>query len=265
VTAELRKNARFAWALFTTNLKSVTALRGSFLLSMTFMALNNATFLVFWWVLFGRIGQLRGWQGGEVLLLFGISAAGFGLMAALAGGALHLSRFIDEGALEPLLTQPKPTLLYVLGCRSQASGFGDFVSGIAFIALSGYLSWSKVPLVLCAVLASALVFTATCVLLFSLAFWLHRTHTLSRQLLDITITFSLYPDPLFSGGLRLALFTVVPAGFVGYLPAALVRHASLADAALLAAGSLGYVWLAIRVFRSGLARYSSGSRFGVFG
>ena len=258
-------NLKFVWALFTTNLKSVTALRGSFLLSMTFMALNNATFLVFWWVLFGRVGGLRGWQGPEVLLLFGVSAAGYGIMAAVAGGAVHLSRFIDEGALEPLLTQPKPTLLYALGCRSQASGFGDFLSGIAFIALSGYLSWSTLPLVIFGVLASALIFTATSVLLFSLAFWLHRTHTLSRQLLDITITFSLYPEPLFGGGLRLVLFTAIPAGFVGYLPASLVRTASLADGALLGFGCLAYGWLALRVFRSGLARYSSGSRFGVFG
>jgi ABC-2 type transport system permease protein len=258
-------NLKFVWALFTTNLKSVTALRGSFLLSMTFMALNNATFLVFWWVLFGRVGQLRGWQGPEVLLLFGLSAAGFGLMQAVAGGAVHLSRFIDEGALEPLLTQPKPTLLYALGCRSQASGFGDFLSGIAFVALSGYLSWSTAPLVIFAVLASAVVFTATCVLLFSLAFWFHRSHTLSRQLLDITITFSLYPEPLFGGGLRLVLFTVIPAGFVSYLPASLLRTASWADAASLGLGCLAYGWLALRVFRSGLSRYSSGSRFGVFG
>jgi|SRR5215207_2158460 len=258
-------NLKFAWALFTTNLKSVTALRGSFLLSMAFMALNNATFLVFWWVLFGRVGSLRGWQGPEVLLLFGVSAAGFGLMQAVAGGAVHLSRFIDEGALEPLLTQPKPTLLYALGCRSQASGFGDFLSGIAFMALSGYLSWSTAPLVIFAVLASATIFTATCVVLFSLAFWFSRTHTLSRQLLDITITFSLYPEPLFGGGLRLLLFTVVPAGFVSYLPASLVRSASLADAALLGLGCVGYGWLALRVFRRGLSRYSSGSRFGVFG
>ena len=36
----LENTGRFWWALFRTNLKAVTALRGSFLLSMTFMALN---------------------------------------------------------------------------------------------------------------------------------------------------------------------------------------------------------------------------------
>jgi ABC-2 type transport system permease protein len=256
---------RFLWALFCTNLKAVTALRGSFLLSMTFMALNNAAFFVFWWVLFARVGSLRGWHLADVELLFGISASGFGLMAATAGGAMHLSRFIDEGALEPLLAQPKPTLPYALGCRSQASGFGDFLSGVVFIALSGYASWADAPRVALCVLASSVAFTASSVVLFSLAFWVKKTHALSRQLLDILITLSLYPEPLFGGVMRLLLFTLLPAGFVAYLPAAVVRSGSLFDLACLLGGTGFLLWLSVRIFRAGLRRYSSGSRFGVFG
>lgn len=256
---------RFSWALFRTNLKSAAAQRGAFVLSMTFMALNNVFVFVFWWVLFGKVPHLRGWTADDVELLFGVSAAGFGAMQALAGGAMGLSRFIDEGSLEPLLTQPKPTLPYALGCRSQASGFGDFLSGLVFIALSGYWTWSTTPLVLLAVSTSAVMFTALCVLLGSVAFWVPRSHQLSRQLLDLTITFSLYPDVLFGGLLRLLLFTLLPAGFVAHVPAALVRSAAWADFALMLLGGAVFAWLARRAFRSGLRRYSSGSRFGVFG
>lgn len=229
------------------------------------MALNNVAFFVFWWLLFGRVPHLRGWRAEEVQLLFGMSACGFGLMQAVAGGAVHLSRFVDEGVLEPLLTQPKDTLLYALGCRSQASGFGDLASGAVFVACSGYLSWASAPLVVIGMLASAATFTASCVLLFSLAFWASKTHALSRQLLDIIVTFALYPEPLFGGGLRLVLFTLLPAGFVSYLPARLVRSASLFDLLLLLAGTLAYLYSARRVFQAGLRRYTSGSRFGVFG
>jgi ABC-2 type transport system permease protein len=255
----------FWWALFRTNLRAVTALRGSFVLSMTFMALNNATFFVFWVVLFGRVGTLRGWDLGDVLLVFGVSASGFGGMQAVAGGAVHLSRFIDEGALEPLLTQPKPTLLYALGCRSQASGFGDLASGLAFMAMSGHLSRAAAPRVALCVLASELAFTATCVALFSLAFWAKRSESLSRQLLDIVITFSLYPEPLFGGFLRFLLFTVLPAGFVSFLPARIAKSGSLSGALALAAVSALLLGLAARLFAAGLRRYSSGSRFGTFG
>jgi ABC-2 type transport system permease protein len=255
----------FLFALFKTNLKSATALRGSFLLSMTFMALNNAAFFVFWWVLMARVQTLRGWHLSDIELLFGVSAAGFGLMQAVAGGAVHLSRFVEDGTLEPMLTQPKPTLPYVLGCRSQASGFGDLLSGLAFVAHAGYLSWERAPFLSLALLASAITFTATCVTLFSLAFWVPRTQTFSRQLLDVVITFSLYPEPIFGGVLKLVLFTLLPAGFVSYLPASLVKDASWLTAAAVLGAAAGYAWLAWRIFHAGLARYSSGSRFGVFG
>jgi ABC-2 type transport system permease protein len=256
---------RFCWALFRTNLKSVTALRGSFLLSMTFMALNNTTFFVFWWLLFGRIGNLRGWHVQDVELLFGVSAAGFGLMQGTVGGAMHLARFVDDGSLEPLLVQPKPTLLYALGCRSQASGFGDMASGVAFMVLSGYLSWGSAPRAALCVLVSCLAFTAVCVALGSLAFWMKKSETLSRQLLDIVITFSLYPEPLFDGGLKLLLFTLVPAGFASYLPADVVRGAGAAELCFMLGGCALLCAISMRIFRTGLRRYTGGSRFGVFG
>jgi len=243
----------------------VTALRGSFLLSMAFMVLNNLSFFVFWWVLFARVGNLRGWRLSDVELLFGMIAASFGLMQALAGGVVHLSRVIDEGELDPLLTQPKPTLLYTVSSRSQASGFGDLLSGIGFLFVSGHLTWSSAPRVLLCLLASAVTFLGSGIVYFSLAFWLRNTRTLSRQLYEVLITFSLYPEPLFGGVLKLLLFTLLPAGSVGYLPVRVIRDASFWDAALLCAGAAGFLLLAARVFESGLRRYSSGSRFGVFG
>jgi ABC-2 type transport system permease protein len=261
----MRAELSFLRALVSTNLRSALALRGSFLLSMTFMAVNNATFFVFWWILLSRVGHLRGWQIPEVELLFGISAAGFGLMQVTCGGAMHLSRFIDEGALDPLLVQPRATLPYVLGSRSQASGFGDLLSGVAFVAHAGYLTPGRAPLVLVAVVASCAAFTATCVVFFSLAFWVRETHSLSRQLVDVVITFSLYPEPLFGGVLKVLLFTALPAGLVGYLPASVVREPSWLRALVLLAVTTAYLLVATRVFRAGLARYSSGSRFGMFG
>lgn len=93
----LRPTLRFASALLGTSLKAACALRGTFLLSMLFMALNNAIFFVFWWVLFERVPSIRGYGINDVELLFGITAASFGLMQACAGGLGQLSRLIDDG------------------------------------------------------------------------------------------------------------------------------------------------------------------------
>lgn len=255
----------FARGLLATNLKATLALRGAFVMQVIFMALNNLTFFLFWWALMQRVPVIRGWHLGDVQLLFGLVAVAFGVTVTVAGGVWHLGRFIQDGDLDTLLTQPRPVLLYALGMRSLPSGVGDIVAGTFLIATSGYLTPLSAPLVIAAVVASAIVFLATGILFSSLAFWLGRVETIARQLWELLITFSLYPEPLFGGVLRLLLYTILPAGFVGYLPAALVRAPSLPQVCLLAAGAAAYFALAVLVFDRGLRRYTSGSRFSTFG
>jgi ABC-2 type transport system permease protein len=259
------KSLAFARALIATNLKAALALRGAFVMQVVFMALNNVTFFVFWWALMHQVSALRGWRLGDIQVLFGVVAAGFGLAVTVAGGVRHLGRLIEDGDLDTLLTQPRSVLVYALGVRSQPSGFGDLLSGMLFIAWSGQVSWRMLPIVLAVIFASALVFVACGIVFFSLAFWLGRVETVARQLWDLLITFSLYPEPLFGGMLRLALFTILPAGFVGYLPARVVHAPSLLHVSLLAVGAGTYLALAVLVFDRGLRRYASGSRFSTFG
>jgi ABC-2 type transport system permease protein len=258
-------NLSFARALLATNLKATAALRGAFIMQVVFMIVNNATFFVFWWALMRRVPDVRGWRLGDIQVLFGIVAAGFGLTVTVAGGVRHLARFIHEGELDTLLTQPKPVLLHALGLRLQASGFGDVLSGVAFIASSGQVSWQAAPLVLLAIAASALVFLACGIVFQSLAFWLGNVEAVARQLWELVITFALYPEPLFGGVLRLVLFTLLPAGFVGYVPARLAQRPAASLAALAVAAAAMYLILAAVVFERGLKRYTSGSRFGVHG
>jgi ABC-2 type transport system permease protein len=262
---ERSNNLSFAWALLTTTFKAAAALRGAFLMQVVFMMLNNATFFVFWWALMRRVPDVRGWHLGDIQVLFGIVAAAFGVTVTLAGGVRDLSRLIDEGELDTLLAQPKPVLLHALGLRLQASGFGDVVSGLAFIAWSGTVSWRTAPFVLLAIGASALVVLACGVLFHSLTFWLGNVDTAARQLWELLIAFALYPEPLFGGVLRLALFTVLPAGFVGYVPARLVHRPTAALVAITIAAATGYAVFAAVVFERGVKRYASGSRFGVHG
>ena len=255
----------FARNLIATNLKATLALRGAFVMQVVFMALNNLTFFVFWWALMQRVPVIRGWQLSDVQLLFGLVAVAFGLTVTVAGGVRHLGRLIEDGDLDTLLTQPRPVLVYALGMRSQPSGVGDIISGTFLIAVSGYLSPQSAPLVIIAIAAASVMFLATGILFFSLAFWLGKVETIARQLWELLITFSLYPEPLFDGVLRLLLFTILPAGFVGYLPVAVVRAPSMLQLCVLVLAATGYLTLAVLVFNRGLGRYTSGSRFSTFG
>ena len=59
------------------------------------------------------------------------------------------------------------------------------------------------------------------------------------------------------------LFTLVPAGFVTYLPAEAIRDLSPAAAAMAVAGSLVFLALSAAVFYHGLSRYESGNLMGM--
>lgn len=257
----MRTLIRFSRALVATSLASAMAQRGAFLMQVGLMAINNAIFFTFWIVLFSRVSRIRGYALGDVAVLYGVVAVGVGLAVSVAGGAPLLARAIHEGELDALLPQPKPALLYALGRRTVASGIGDVMSGIAMIALSGIVSLSRIPVVVVAILASAAICVSSCVLFNSIAFWLGRVETATRQLFESLIMFSLYPEPLFGGAMRLLLFTVVPAGFVGYLPARLIRAPSAAAVAELVGAAAVYGCLAWVVFNRGLRAYASGSRF----
>src|SRR6185436_10707585 len=93
---------RFALALTATNLKASLRHRTAFTMQVLFMMLNNATFFVFWWALMHRVTHVRGWSLGDIQVLFGLVACGFGLAVTVAGGVVHLGRFIDEGELDAL-------------------------------------------------------------------------------------------------------------------------------------------------------------------
>jgi ABC-2 type transport system permease protein len=256
-------NLRFARALVAINLKSSFALRGAFWLQASFMVANNVLYFTFWWIFFDRFDEIRGWRVADVAALFGVVATGFGAAVVFAGGIRDLSRHIVEGDLDAFLTQPKSPLLQATASRTYASGWGDMCSGLGFLLFSGLVEWQTLPAALLAVLCSTAVFVASGVILHSLAFWLGRIEAIARQLWEFLVTFSIYPKALFTGVLKFVLFSLIPAGFIGYLPLELIRDFGWSGLLAAVGGAAGYVTLAVVVFGAGLKRYESGNRFGV--
>jgi ABC-2 type transport system permease protein len=260
----MRANSlRFVLALTRTNLGAAYAQRRAFWLQAIFMLLNNVTFFAFWWILFERFERIGDWRLGHMLVLFGNSASAFGIAVVLCGGLRELSRMINDGDLDAYLTQPQPALVQALGSRTLSSGWGDIVSGLILIAISGEVELVHVPFVIVGILCAAVVFTASGVIFHSLAFWLGRSESLSRQLWEFLVTFSIQPEPLFGGALRLLLYTALPAGLAGYVPAALMREPSIEKLAAAVTGAAAVLALALFVFERGLRRYESGNRIGL--
>jgi len=254
---------RYARLLVATNMKASIALRGAFWMRVVFMMLNNLIFFVMWWVFFDRFEQVRGWRVEDMAALYGIGAGAFGLAVVVGSGARDMARTISEGDLDCFLTQPKSPLLQTVASRSEAAGWGDLVTAFILLGISGYLSWANLPLAMLAIVCGAVVFLASMVVVQSVAFWAGDVGGTARQITDFLIMFSVSPRTIYSGYLRVLLFTVIPAGFTTFLPVELVRDFRWTVLFAVVGGAVAYAWLAMFVFARGLKRYESGNRFGV--
>jgi ABC-2 type transport system permease protein len=254
---------RFLVALIATNLKASFALRGAFWLQVAFMALNNLIFFVMWWVFFDRFEEVRGWRLPDMLAIYGMIAGAFGIGVVFFAGSRELTRLIVEGDLDCFLGQPKDPLLQSVASKSQASGWGDIASAVLLLALSGYVTPVSALGALVGMVCGAIVFIATTVIIHSASFWLGNMDSLSRQVSEFMVLFSAYPKTVFSGALKVALYTIIPAGFIAYLPVELLRAPDPLVLAAVLASAVGYAALAAWIFRIGLRRYESGNRFGV--
>ena len=66
------------------------------------------------------------------------------------------------------------------------------------------------------------------VILNSLAFWITRSEDFADSLLGAFISFSLYPDTIFSKFIRVLMYTVLPVGFAVFLPVNIIMNFNVA-------------------------------------
>lgn len=230
----------------------------TFLTNVAFMVLNDASILVQWFILFRLRDDVGGYSLREVLMLWGLVAASFGLSNLLFARVLSLPNLIINGKLDAFLVQPKNVLLGVLTSETRISAIGDFLYGVILVCVcrpgvGGFF------LFLLFTITGAIAFTAFALLLGSLSFWFVRMDILQNQMLMGRINFGSYPDGIFQGAARVLLYVLIPVGMALWLPAHVMARF---DGKMLLA-VLGYVFLlsvaAVAVFYRGLRRYASGN------
>jgi ABC-2 type transport system permease protein len=255
----IKRELTFLLALWKANLLSAMEYRAAFLSQVFGMILNNGVYFIFWVIFFDKFKQVRGWGLSDMIMLFGVVAAGFGIAEFLFGNFATLAEIISTGKLDYYLSLPRPVLLHVLASRSIPAGLGDFTYGIGTFFLSGQITLDAFARFVLGALLAMVVFLSFMVLVQSLAFFLGNAQLLTQQAMNAMITFSIYPITLFDNTAKFLLFTVAPAAFMGAIPAEYVRSASPGRLLVLLGGAAIFLILALAVFNAGLRRYESGS------
>jgi len=213
-----------------------------------------------------RFGGIGVWSPPQVVFMLGLALIvrgsvefGFGWNVAFP------SRRIGRGQLDHTLLMPQPIWMTIASDGfCPASGSGQLLAGSAVIAWAVHALALPVDAAWLALLALHVASAAVIILAFaylwaSLAFLAPRAaeeiNSSTMRLLE-----QLKPFPLdgVGSGLGLLLMSVVPAGFLAWLPSRVLLGLEASPSAWLwtPIAALGFAMLATLVFRAGLGRYA---------
>lgn len=232
--------------------------RVTFLTNVCFMILNNATILVQWVILFGLREDVGGYSMREILLLWALTAASFGLSHILFARAFSLPKLIIGGKLDAYLVQPKNVLVSVMTSSTSVSAIGDFLYGVALACVCG-LNMEGFFLFFLFTVTGTIIFTSFSLLLGSLSFWFVRMDMLQGQMVMGMVSFATYPDGIFSGLSRLLLYFVIPVGMAVWHPVHIISRFDVRMFVTVLAYGCLLSAVSVTVFYRGLRRYASGS------
>ncbi|HEY9786305.1 MAG TPA: ABC-2 family transporter protein [Candidatus Obscuribacterales bacterium] len=256
---KLLKYLRLARAYVSLNWRIHWQYKAAFCSQALAMALNDLAWVSFWALFFTAFPVVKGWTAKEVVTLWALAAAGFGLAHAICGNALLLPQIVTRGQIDVWMLYPRAVLPHLLLGKMSATACGDAIFGYAVYIFFVRPDAPHLLLFALLTIAIAILFVGFSVLAGSLAFYVGNSETLSEQWFFSMITFSTYPNSLFDGWIKIVLFTLIPAGFVSALPVEALRNLSLTDALLTFAGALAVLSVGSAAFYIGLSRYESGN------
>ncbi|GHO69316.1 hypothetical protein KSC_082080 [Ktedonobacter sp. SOSP1-52] len=253
---------RLIHAYTIANTQAALEYRSAFIVQVVAMLANDSLWLFFWWNYFQQFPLVNGWQGSDIVILWAVSACGFGISVAIFGNARQISALVMNGGLDAYLGMPRYALIHVCIAATDPTAWGDIIFAIGAYLLLVRPDIGHIGLFILLVLLVSLIYTAFMVLLNSLAFFLGNTEGMAQQLFGALISFSTYPMDIFNGFVRVLLFTVLPAGFISFVPLQLLRHFSWSLLGILISAVAIFILAAAGLFEAGLRRYESGNLMG---
>jgi len=213
-------------------------------------------------VLFHNIPDVAGWQAGEMYLILGFMFASNGLNSIFADGIWHIPALVFRGNFDVMLSRPVPPLYQVLSYEIGLQGIGDLAMGVLSLGIGlttmGWLTFSSIILCAFFVLTGTVIRLSYNLISLSLVFWIHNGLMNAGFLVHSIGEYAKYPVIIFPGWVRFILFFIIPAGFIGFVPALIIRGDGVVVYTLVVVVvTILYFFLAKTIFYRGIRRYES--------
>jgi ABC-2 type transport system permease protein len=196
------------------------------------------------------------------MLIWALVSTSYGLAHVIFGNVRSLGQIVQGGELDLYLLQPKDVFLNVLASRTIVSAWGDFLYGFIVLAIVPGVGLDRFLLFSLLACSGAIIFAATFAWAESLCFFLGDASGISNAVTEFMLSFSLYPESIFGKGMRWIFYTILPSGFIAFLPLSALKSMDWRLAPALFGAAALYALASYGFFRLGLKRYESGNQMG---
>src|SRR5947208_16500164 len=95
--------------------------RVAFIVQIITMIANDGLWLFFWWTYFRAFPLVNGWQSSNIIVIWAVSACGFGIGMGVFGNTPKLAALIMNGVLDAYLGMRSEERRVGKECRSLGS------------------------------------------------------------------------------------------------------------------------------------------------
>lgn len=231
--------------------------------AMSFM-INQITNIIFISIIFSQIPHLDGYLFYEIIFIYGFSLIPKGLDHLLTDNLWKVAYFVvRKGDFDKYLTRPISPLVRVIMENIQFDALGEFVVGVVLVVYSSFklslnYTFANIVLMLAAIIAGAVIFTAIKIVGAAIAFWIKQSGSILQIFYGVS-DFARYPTTIYNGFVRNIITYIIPFAFTAYYPARYILRGSnplfnIGGAVVAAAILLG---ISIVVWNKGLSAYES--------
>lgn len=211
--------------LVSASLRAQMQYKVDFVMSLVFDAMLQAVDFAVLAAIMLRFPQIAGWNVYEIGLLYGMAYIAMSLYRTLAPELHNFERYVIQGTFDSLLIRPWPTLMVLLSRNLDLRRLGGALQGTLIFAVSarhlantGAIRSSDIWIMLSTAVVGALIPFSLSLITASCAFWFGRSDDLQTFMLYAPRTASQYPHTIFPRWLRALLVSVLPVGFINYVP-----------------------------------------------
>ncbi len=230
--------------------------KATFFSNIFFMVLNNSAMIVQWIILFSIKDNMGGYNFKQVLLLWGLAAGTYGVAHFFFERSFSLSEQIISGRLDTYIVQPKNILLSAIASDISVPALGDIIFSFIVYFIYGF-SIKTFPIYILLCITGGLMMSSISIILNSLSFWFNNSDMIADVGNSLVVNFATYPDGIFSGLTKWLLFTIIPVGFINYIPLKVLINFKLYLLMINIVVCITLIFLAYFIFYKGLRKYSS--------